>query len=53
MPKEKWSTKIQINRKQVYIGIFDSREEAAKAYDIAAIKLHGEFAILNFPESWR
>lgn len=36
-------------RKNLYLGIFRDKEEAAKAYDKAAKEIHGEFASLNLP----
>ncbi len=40
---------ITANKKRIRLGCYDDSIEAAKAYDKAAIKLHGEFARLNFP----
>jgi len=45
----KWQALIKANRKHIYLGLFDSKEDAARAYDLAALLLHGEFARINFP----
>jgi len=45
---KRWSVRIQVNRKQKFLGIFEDEIEAAKAYDRAARKYFGEFAELNF-----
>lgn len=44
-----WQARIKINWKLIHLGIWNTEEEAAKAYDIAALKYHGEFARLNLP----
>ena len=47
--RRKWAVGLSHNRKKIYIGVFDDEVEAAKAYDTAAKKYHGEYAYLNFP----
>jgi hypothetical protein len=45
----KWQARIKVNYQQLYLGTFTTEEEAARAYDAAAIKYFGEFATPNFP----
>lgn len=45
----KWNSYIRKDNKVIHLGYFFCIIKAAKAYDIAAIKYHGEFARLNFP----
>ena len=49
----KWQAMITVESKRIYLGHFRDEIDAAKAYDRAARKYHGEFASLNFPESAR
>lgn len=46
---KKWQCHIRVNKKGYFLGFFDSPERAALAYDIAARKMHGKFARVNFP----
>lgn len=43
----KYVSRISIEGKSIYIGTFNTAEEAAKAYNIKAIEYFGEFARLN------
>ncbi len=45
---KKWCAQISFKGKRIHLGHFHSEIEAAKAYDIAAKKYHGAFAVLNF-----
>lgn len=44
----KWRSYITINGKFKSLGYYSSKEDAAKAYDKAAIKYFGEFAKTNY-----
>jgi AP2 domain len=48
---QKWGARIQsgTEKGRIFLGVRDTKIEAARLYDMAAIKYHGDFAILNFP----
>lgn len=44
-----WRAQITKHGRKTHLGVFSSPDAAARAYDEAARRTHGEFACLNFP----
>jgi hypothetical protein len=44
----RWAAHIGVNYRLRHLGMFDTAEDAARAYDTAAIETWGEYASLNF-----
>lgn len=47
---QKWRAAIRDSKGQVHLGVFDTEEEAGRAYDAAAFALWGGDCYLNFPD---
>ena len=43
----KWTARVKAGQKYIHLGLFDSKEAAALAYNATARQLHGEYAWLN------
>lgn len=50
-PYNRWQGQIQVSGKRTHLGYFATEEQAAVAYDKAALVLWGEYAHLNFPRA--
>jgi hypothetical protein len=48
--EKRWAAQIKYKGGKKWLGYFDNEEDAARAFDRAARKYHGEFARLNFPQ---
>jgi len=46
---DRWTATISPAGRSVYLGSFDTPQDAARAYDAAAVEHYAEFARLNFP----
>ena len=44
-----WQAHITVDRKKKNLGCYKDEKDAARAYDVAAVKYFGEFAKLNLP----
>ncbi len=44
---KKWRAYIVLKEKQIHIGLYRTKEDAALAYNEAALKYFGQFANLN------
>lgn len=51
--KSRWAAQIggKSRTRQRRLGRYRTEEEAARAYDVAAVEEYGEKAIINFPAS--
>jgi len=45
--EDKWKAQIMVNGLNIYLGRFQTEEQAAKSYNEAALLYFGEFAFLN------
>lgn len=45
-----YMARIRFNDREIYLGTWDTPEQAARVYDNAAKEYFGEYSYLNFPE---
>lgn len=48
--KNRWVSRLEVKGKVKFFGNYFCLIKAAKAYDVGAVKYHGTFAKLNFPD---
>jgi hypothetical protein len=52
-PSGRWRASIKLANRNIHLGLFATAEDAARAYDAAAIEAWGEYARPNFPQAAR
>ena len=45
---KKWQASLSVNGKRKHLGLWNTKEDAARAYDISALKEYGDCAKINF-----
>jgi hypothetical protein len=50
--KDTWRVQLWFMGKGIWAGSFRDEVEAARAYDLVAVRHFGEFAHVNFPDEW-
>ena len=50
---KRWTARICRDGRDIRLGDFRDEQEAARAYDAAAVVIHKQFARLNFPHEWQ
>jgi len=48
--RKNWGARITVDYTCYHLGYYETEEEAAKAYDKAAVAAHGAFARINDPD---
>lgn len=48
----RWMARLSVDGRKRHLGLFRDPQQAARAYDIAAREVYGEFAALNFPSDY-
>lgn len=48
--KNRYTAQISFNKNRIYLGIYNTELDAAKAYDLKALELFGHDCNLNFPK---
>lgn len=48
---KRWTAQIDVRGRHMYLGLFDTAQEAAQSYDKTALEQHGAFAYLNFKDA--
>lgn len=49
MPAGRWEARVGVpGSKHVYLGLYDTEQEAARAYDSSLVRLRGSSAATNF-----